>query len=58
MTGYGPGFGTEYPEYGPIKQTKEEEKQFLQEEVRFLEEEITQINKRLEELQKKEKGKK
>lgn len=58
MSAYGPGYGTEYPEYGPITQTKEEEKQFLQEEVRVLEEEITQISKRLEELQKQEKAKK
>lgn len=57
MVGYGPGYGTEYPEYRPAKQTRDEEKQFLQEEVRVLEEEITHINKRLEEL-KQEKGKK
>jgi hypothetical protein len=58
MPAYGPGYWTEYPEYGPVKQTKEEEKQFLQDEVRFLEEEIAQINSRLQELQKQEKGKK
>lgn len=58
MAAYGPGYGMNYPEYGPAKQTKEEEKQFLQEEVRLLEEEIAQINKRLGELQKQEKGKK
>ena len=58
MAAYDPGYWTEYPEYGPARQTKEEEKQSLQQEVRFLEEEIAQINKRLEELQKQEKGKK
>ncbi len=58
MSAYGPSYGTEFPEFGPITQTKEEEKQFLQEEVRVLEEEITQISKRLEELQKQEKAKK
>lgn len=58
MPAYGPAYGLEYPEYGPVRQTKEEEKQYLQEEVRFLEEEIAQINNRLQELQKQEKGKK